>query len=204
MQLHAPLRTVTSAVDGDVLGVLARADADFTVADLTRLIAHRSSEGIRRALERLVEQGVVRHFRIGRSTAYRLNRDHLAANAIIELSALSSRLRARIAQEIAQWPEPPLYVALFGSAARGDMGVRSDIDIAVVARGASTEVWEEHVARLEERISLWTGNDCRALSLVDRDIKNRRSREPVLDDIAREGIRVAGDRDEFLTLIGSA
>lgn len=204
MQLHAPLRTVTSAVDGDVLAVLARAEADFTVPDLTRLIVTRSSEGIRRALDRLVEQGVVHHFRVGRSSAYRLNRHHLAARAIIELSSLTSTLRERISQDIEQWPELPLYAALFGSAARGEMAVQSDIDLAIVSRGAITEAWEERVASLEEHISLWTGNDCRTLRLVDRDIEDRRSHERVLDDIAREGIRVAGNRDEFLTLIGSA
>ncbi|MBX9472344.1 nucleotidyltransferase domain-containing protein [Microcella sp.] len=201
MQLDAPLRTVTASVDGDVLSVLARSDSEHTVADLRRIIDSRSSEGIRRALHRLVAQGVVLNRHVGRSIAYRLNVDHLAANAIVELSAIPSTLRTRITHALEESPDPPLFAAMFGSAARGSMTEHSDIDIALIHRGTSTEPRENEIAALEHDISLWTGNDCRVLSLTEAEIRGQQANEPVLVDILNHAITLYGDREAFRALI---
>lgn len=56
---------VTPTLDGDVLTVLARAESDYTISDLPRVIGRGSTEGIRRVLRRLVDQGIVDRQQVG-------------------------------------------------------------------------------------------------------------------------------------------
>ena len=202
MELSAPLRVVTSAVDGDVLGVLARADTEFTVSDL-RLRIDRSAEGIRRALGRLVEQGIVIRRSVGRVSSYRLNRSHLAAPAILDLAELPMLLRRRIGDEIGTWPSPPLFAAIFGSAARNEMRADSDIDIVLVGDVIGTPAGEERVAGLARSISEWTGNDARLLVYSESEVRGRFGDEAILTEILEDGIPLAGDRRAFRRLVGA-
>ncbi len=132
MLLHRPLMAVTPTIDGDVLTVLARADATFTAPKVQRLLERHSVPGVRKVLNRLVEQGIVNADQAGRTLTYRLNRDHLAAAPIIELAHLDDALIERIRTAVATWDQAPLLVMLFGSAATGRMRIDSDIDVFVV------------------------------------------------------------------------
>ena len=204
MELHHPLRVIAPTVDADVLTVLARAEQEFTISTLERMIETRSAEGIRLALARLVEQGIARRRMIGRAHAYSLNRSHLASRAIVELASLREILIQRMREAIDGWPESPLYAALFGSAARGEMGPASDIDILLVRRGGDgTEQWHRQVDELVGNISEWTGNDARALDLAADDIRGRLTDDPVLADVVRDGIPVHGDPTALRRLVGA-
>jgi len=55
MQTQQPLAAITPTLDGDVLVVLARADAPFTAGVIQKLLGGRSYAGIRKVLDRLVE-----------------------------------------------------------------------------------------------------------------------------------------------------
>ncbi len=57
MQLNRPFATVTPTLDGDVLAVLATADATFSISQIPRILATASGEGIRKVLTRLTAQG---------------------------------------------------------------------------------------------------------------------------------------------------
>lgn len=194
MQLQHPMKVVTPTVDGDVLTVLARAEQQFTIPTLTSIIGTRSPEGIRQALVRLVGQGVVQQHSVGRAHAYALNRQHLAAEAIIELADLARTLTRRIRDAIGSWGEPPVYAALFGSAARGSMDPDSDIDLFLLRDEPLTPIWDMQVARLLEDISGWTGNDARALDLAVDELRAHAHAEPVIADIVRDGLPVFGEK----------
>ncbi|MFB2583346.1 nucleotidyltransferase domain-containing protein [Herbiconiux liukaitaii] len=202
MQLNHPLRVITAAVDGEILTVLARAEAEFTVPDLQSMIG-RSTEGVRRALGRLTDQGIVVRRSVGRTASYRLNREHLAAPWIIGLADLPALLRSRIGDEMATWARPPTYAALFGSAARKDMRVDSDIDIMLVGGDIEAPEWEERVAQLARSITAWTGNDARPLVFAESEIRGRLADEPILQEILDEGIPLAGNRQAFRRLVGA-
>jgi hypothetical protein len=60
VNLVRPLEVVTPTVDGDVLAVLADAATAFTAGQVHHLSGRRTVDGIRNALNRLAEQGVVR------------------------------------------------------------------------------------------------------------------------------------------------
>ena len=65
MLLDRPMLTISPTIDGDVLSVLARADAAFTAPKVQRLLERHSVPGVRKVLNRLVEQGIVNE--IGRA-----------------------------------------------------------------------------------------------------------------------------------------
>jgi predicted nucleotidyltransferase len=69
---------------------------------------------------------------MGRNQVYELNRDHIAAEAAVLFADLRTRLWAKFRSEFDTWNVKPLYSAVFGSAARGDGDVSSDIDLLLV------------------------------------------------------------------------
>ena len=132
MDVSDPTRSVTSALDGPILAVLASAGRPLTVGQVANLAVRGSEIGIRRALARLVEQGIVRATLMGRNQVHELNRDHIAAEIAYLLAGLRNELWRRFREEFSGWRPMPLYAAVFGSAARGDGDEGSDIDLLLV------------------------------------------------------------------------
>lgn len=132
MDLSDPTRAVTPTLDGTVLAVLAASGKPMTVGQVASLAARGSEIGIRRSLSRLVDQGTVRATTVGRNQVHELNRDHVAAQVAEILAGLRGELWARFRAELDSWRPRPLYACVFGSAARGDGTVESDIDLLLV------------------------------------------------------------------------
>jgi Nucleotidyltransferase domain len=132
MDLSDPTRSVTATLDGTVLAVLAVAGKPLTVGQVAAQAARGSEIGIRRSLSRLVEQGTVRATLMGRNQVHELNRDHVAAQVAVLLAGLRIDLWGRFRSEFDSWHPGPIYACVFGSAARGDGTVDSDIDLLVV------------------------------------------------------------------------
>ncbi len=197
MDLSRPLEVVTPTADGEVLRVLALADHAFTPGEVKHLLGGYSVSGVRKVLLRLSTQGIVRQERAGTGYVYRLNRDHLGASAVIALATLKEQLLERLRDEFAGWEPQPSYAAMFGSAARGDMRTDSDIDLFVVRPDrvtAESQHWREQLVQLTERVTAWTGNDTRVLEMTETEAKaGAAAGEPVLRDIARDGLRLCGD-----------
>ena len=193
MELGRPLSTVTPTLDGDVLAVLATNDAVFTTGQLHRVLTHHSEEGIRKVLRRLTKQGIVRADKVGQAFAYRLNRDHLAAEHVIGLARLLETFLARLESHLGSWDTPPVYAAVFGSAAKGTMTTDSDLDLMLVRPDNSDgEGWQAQVDLLVADVTRWTGNDTRPLEFTAGEIAARGREERVLLDVLEEGLTVAG------------
>lgn len=203
MQLQHPLRTITPTIDGDVLRVLARSDAWFTVARIRTLAGSGSPEGIRRVLRRLAEQGVVDTQAAGKAALHRLNREHLAAPAILQLAHLDRELHDRIRAALAGFRVAPRYAVLFGSGARLSMGPESDLDLLLVRDGPDSDEWSDDIAELTRRIHRWTGNDPRLIDYPRDDIRDAAAGEPLLRSIADEGIMLTGSAARFRKEIGA-
>jgi predicted nucleotidyltransferase len=189
-----PLATVTPTLDGDVLTVLSANDFTFTTGQIHRVLNAYSEEGIRKVLARLVAQGVVLSERVGNTYAYRLNTAHLAAKPIMELAKVFDTFLKRLEQEVGGWQYPPVYAAVFGSAAHGTMTPDSDIDLFFVsATGTPDAVWAQQVNELASVVTAWTGNDARVVEYTEIELKNARS-EPMVHDVLEHGLTVAGSR----------
>lgn len=194
MRLQSPLLVVTPTLDGPVLKVLAGADAEFTISQIHDLIGQHSHAGVRKAVYRLVDEGIASERSAGRKGhVYSLNRSHLCAPAVIELATTRERFLHLLRQRFAALETQPTYAALFGSAARGDMTASSDIDIFVVRPAGAPAAWDDQLAELTAAVAAWTGNDARVLEFGEEEFDDEAVRaEPVLSAISREGITLSG------------
>lgn len=193
MLLHQPLATVTPTIDADILQVLASAEQPFTGRQLARLIPQRSIRGVTRALQRLVDHGIVQVTPAGNANLYQLNWNHLAADPIVALSRLRDTLAERISDHVEHWQQPADLIVLFGSAARNQMSLDSDIDLFVVSEAVGTETWDTQVQRLAQQVRSWTGNDCRILEMTPQQVADGAGDDPLLTEIARDGQTLYGD-----------
>lgn len=194
MQTQHPLAVITPTLDGDVLAVLAGADAAYTAGVVRRLLPDRSYEGIRKVLTRLASQGIVLAEPVGNVVSYRLNREHLAAPHVVALADLRTALIERVRARVEGWPDRPLYAAIFGSAARGEMQPESDIDLFLVDPGGDVERWEAHVDALLSEVTRWTGNDARVLSMTVAELRSAvTARDPVVRSLLDDALTFSGD-----------
>ena len=131
--------------------------------------------------------------RVANAITYRLNREHILSEAIATVARAKQILIDKIRETIADWEIQPVFAALFGSAARGEMRADSDIDVLLIRSGdADWERWTDAVHELQHAVTSWTGNDMRVLEFAEHEARAHGSADPVLNEIAREGIALAG------------
>jgi predicted nucleotidyltransferase len=197
MNLRRPHATVTGgALEGDVLAVLAGTTKPLTGRQVGRMAGHGSDRGIRIALNRLAEQGLVHAQDAPPAVLYTLNRDHIAAPIVFALASLRSDLLTRLRSSLEAWEIPPVHASLFGSAARGEADVDSDIDVFVL-RPASVDVeqstWRAQLDALARDIERWTGNAASVSELSEADlVPLAAGRPPIVEEISRDGVTLAG------------
>jgi predicted nucleotidyltransferase len=191
-----PIRIVTPTLDGPVLEVLARTTRPLTGSEIHRIAGVGSPNGIRLALARLADQGVVIAEERARAVFHVANRDHLGWPAIESLANVRHALFERLGGEIQSWDPQPLHASVFGSAARGDGDTRSDIDLLVIRPDGLDEdesPWAEQVDRLRERIYRWTGNDGQVFQLDrSRLAEYVRAGDPLVGASLRDAVELAG------------
>lgn len=202
VDLSVPYTVALSKTDGAVLSLLAGTTRPLGGREVARL-AGISQNGAWRALRRLVDHGVVVEQPAGgRSMLYTLNRDHLAAEPIITLTRLRSILIERLKEHVAGWEVQPIHASVFGSAARGDGGTESDIDILVIRPRdveEEDERWRSQIDSLAAAIHSWTGNHAGIAEISERDLARlRRERPPVVENVAVDGITLVGDEPSSL------
>lgn len=202
MNLSFPYTAALSKTNGQVLSVLAGTTKSLGGREVAR-IAGVSQNGAWKALRRLVDQGVVIEQPAGgRAMLYTLNRDHLAADAIITLTRLRPILIERLKEHLAAWETQPIHASIFGSAARGDGDTESDIDILVVRPrdvDQEDERWRSQVDSLAAAVHSWTGNHAGIAEIAERDLARlRRDRPPVVNDIVIDGITLVGEEPSSL------
>jgi predicted nucleotidyltransferase len=223
MDLGDPTRAVTPTLDGAVLAVLAQAGRPLTVGEVAAQSVRGSEIGIRRCLGRLVDQGIVRATEMGRNRVHELNREHLAAPAAQLLADLRRELWKRLRREIRNWSVAPYHACVFGSAARGDGGDESDVDLllvhplfpgdpdiprqATVLRTMAVKLsaplsrsekdatrWIGQVDRLRERVLSWTGNRLQVVDVSYAEWIGRPLGEGLWAEIDRDGIDITPSR----------
>jgi predicted nucleotidyltransferase len=99
----------------------------------------------------------------------------------------------RIEQMLATWNPPPVYGAVFGSAAHGTMREDSDIDLLLIRPDqCDRNRWDDLVGELTTSVTSWTGNDARVLEFTELEVRQNGRNEPVLADVRDNGLTVAG------------
>lgn len=195
MDMSRPISTVIPTLDGPVLAVLARTSKPLTGRKVHQLAASGSETGTRKVLRRLASTGLVTASEVGSAVQYTLNREHLAAAAVLELTALRQRLFQRIGEVIEQWPQQPVHASVFGSTARGDGDLRSDVDLLLVHQFTNDppDSWVTDVDVLGDQVFAWTGNHLQIYELSESELTDHlRVGEPIVDDWLRDAFTVYG------------
>lgn len=196
MDLGSPVLDVAPSVRGSLLQVLARLEKPVTRRQLAAAagVAPGNASSV---IQDLVQTGLVSETPAGRSSMVALNRNHLAAAPLVALAGLRGELVRRLRDRLSALPVRAAW--LFGSVARGDADRDSDIDIVMVADELDTDGLHDGLAQLHADVRDWTGNDLQVVehsrSSWDQLVARR---NPLVDEIRRDGILLAGDRSALV------
>jgi predicted nucleotidyltransferase len=196
MDLSRPWALIRSPIDMEVMLVLHGITRPLTGREVARLVRAGSQPAVNAALRRLAGEGLVRAEEAGNAYLYTFNREHLGAHAVELLAGIRTELERRLRAEITDWEISPAHVSIFGSAARGDGDTASDIDIFIVRPADVAEDdpgWRQQLERLADHIHDWTGNHAALSEVSAADVRRlRRERPPVVDELRRDAITLAG------------
>lgn len=203
MDLSRPWALIRSPIDMEVMRVLRGTTRPLTGRDVARLVRAGSQPTVNASLRRLSDEGLVHVEEAGNAYLYTFNREHLAAPAVELLADVRAELERRLRDEIAGWRIAPVHLSVFGSAARGDGDTKSDIDIFVVRpRDVPDDDpgWHEQLDGLSDHVLAWTGNHVGLSEVSEADVRRlRRERPPVVVELSRDAIAIAGSEpDELL------
>lgn len=195
MDLSAPFPAMFPTVDSAVLTVLTASLKPRTGREIARL-AGKSQTATQRVLDRLVAHGLVLRKDAGRARVYEFNWEHLAAEPISELTDLRQMLFYRLREVFELWPLSPYHASVFGSAARGDGGLDSDVDIFLVRPPGiheDDERWQAQVGSLASGVFEWTGNHAGIVEVGKEELEQLRRNQPaIVRSMRADAVDVAG------------
>lgn len=198
MHVARPYTAVCPKLDGEVLHVLAGTTRLLTGREVALLTGRNSHSGVLDVLHRLTEHGLVTRVELNRAFLFALNREHLAAPAVLALAGLRAALFDRIESELDTWQIPPVHVSLFGSTARGDGGTHSDIDLFIVRPetvAAEDLGWQEQLDELRDKIERWTGNRAAMHEKSEAELAQLQAEErPILAELRSDAIVLRGPK----------
>lgn len=197
MDLTRPMSSVIPSAHGPVLVALARAGAPMSGRQIAGLVEGQVGRSrVNGVLHELVQSGIVTCDAHPPAMLYRLNRAHVAAPFIEGLASLREQLLERLRKQAATWAVPAVAVWLFGSAARGDGTVDSDIDVLVIRPddvGDEDPAWVDQVDVWQTSVKRWAGNDCSALEMTARQVRQAVANgDPLVEELRRDAVWLAG------------
>jgi len=159
---------------------------EFTTRELAREVG-ASDVGVGKALDDLEAYDVVRRRRIGRAYTVRANPDSALFQATQDLFAREEDLGGRFRKAVQRWcaREDVEYAALFGSAARGELGPDSDVDLLVVSR--TPKAVFDALTKLGDETRRLLGRPLSPLVLDPEEFRKARA-SGLGEDLRREGI----------------
>ena len=191
MDLSAGFRAVSPTAGGAALVVLWRAKEVISGREIARR-AGTSQSGMATAIEHLITDGLVFEVPGG----YELNRDHVFSPAVEVLARGRAELFDRIRIRVEVWESGPLGVVVFGSAARGDGHVDSDIDLLLIRPDEVLESdprWDREIEDLAHSIKRWTGNEAEIIDYSRTEaVAAHSDRRDLFVNIAADGIVLVG------------
>ncbi|TQL70184.1 nucleotidyltransferase-like protein [Nocardioides albertanoniae] len=187
MNLGQPFGGVIPGARGAALAALLRTGEPMTGRQVHGVLEGHSLGSVQEALRAWERLGVIESRAVGRAYVYRVVESHAAIaplRALLDpLSALTEIVNASVTDDVES-------VILFGSVARGEATVESDIDLAVIAGGC----WDQR-ADLQEAVTAALGNDCDVLVFTpDAFADALATGESVAADIVRDGVALVGSK----------
>jgi predicted nucleotidyltransferase len=186
MLFSEPFGGVIPGARGAVLAVLLRTDAPLTGRQIHALLSDEYSLWtVQEALKALTQLGLVNTQTVGRAGVHTINEDHVSVaplRALLDpITALTYTVREAVGTDVKA-------VILFGSVARGEANIYSDVDLAVIAPAG----WDGR-ADLEDAVRMRLGNNCDVLVFTPEDFTRLADiGEPVVREILTSGVALIG------------
>jgi predicted nucleotidyltransferase len=186
MLFSEPFGGVIPGARGAVLAALLRTDIPLTGRQIHALVSDDYSLWtVQEALKALTQLGIVNTQTIGRAGVHTINEDHVSVaplRALLDpITALTGTVREAVANDVKT-------VILFGSIARGEANIHSDVDLAVMAPAG----WDGR-ADLEDAVRIRLGNNCDVLVFTPEDFTHLADiGEPVVREILTSGVALIG------------
>ncbi|MGI8661945.1 MAG: nucleotidyltransferase domain-containing protein [Acidimicrobiales bacterium] len=201
MDFALPVQSLIPGVQGRVLDVLARMTAELNLGTVARL-AGVSAAQASRVMPRLVELGVVERREVPPSALFRLVRENLLARTVVDIVNVQERAIDRLRVLAGGITPSPASMVLFGSFARGEADVGSDIDVLVVRRADVDEDddrWGRSLSEWLLEAKRTVGNRISHTEITSTEVRSKlRSRKPLWREIARDAVVLRGKRLESL------
>lgn len=195
MDYSRPVEALIPGVQGRVLGVLARTDAELTMRTVARL-AGVSPNRATTVLNSLIGLGLVERRDVGTSALVRLARENEASKLVVKLAALTETVLGRMAETAASITPGPANVTVFGSFARGQAAAASDIDVLVVRPAvvpAGDPSWERTLGEWSDIAARIAGSPLNLLVVSETELPQlTRRRRSVWANIVRDGVTLVG------------
>ncbi len=200
MNLSAPLGDISPGARGALLQALARLERPVTRRQLAAAAGVNPGHGSS-VIEDLIFRGLVTEVKAGKASLVALNRLHLATQGLVALAGLRGELIRRLREQLTEWAD--LCGAwLFGSVARGESGIDSDIDVAIVVIDLESFDLHQRLSQLHRDVTTWTGNE---LQVVEHSPSSwnelKTSKNPLFEQIRRDGIALADNQSTLLERI---
>ena len=195
MDFVRPVEAIIPGVQGRVLSVLAETTADLNMRTIARL-ADVSLSQASRVLAPLVELGVVERRDVPPSSLFRLVPQHVAVGPLLALARGRDALIGEMGRIALGLPVVPLSAIVFGSFARGEADIESDIDTVLVRPAGvdeSDELWSESVEQWRASVRRASGNRVEVLDVGSDEVTALLTgRRQVWREIRRDGLVVHG------------
>ncbi|MGC2372899.1 MAG: nucleotidyltransferase domain-containing protein [Solirubrobacteraceae bacterium] len=196
MDVAHPYTALCPTLDSGVLSVLAGTTRPLTGREVARLLGRPSHSGVLNVLNRLSEHGLVDRREAGRALLFTLNREHLAAPAVAVLADMRLELFDRLRAAIGALQIAPVHVSVFGSTARGEGSIHSDIDLFVVRPSEVDDDdprWREQLDLLARQVQRWTGNRAGIAETAETEIEQLRTdAPPIVAELRADAITLTG------------
>jgi len=202
MDFVRPVEAVIPGAQGRILSVLVETTAPLNLRTLARL-AGVSPAQASRVMPGLFDLGLVERYEVPPSSQFLLARSNVAAQAVVEIARSRETASERIGLAAASMPNPPESVIVFGSFARGEAGVDSDIDVVIVRPNSIDEDNDEWAAALEawrDAARAITGNPVEIVEVSLSEAGSKlRGRTEFWRNVRRDGVTVYGLSIEQIT-----
>ena len=178
-----------------VMRALKNSQTGLTGREICRNAGISPKAGLK-ALSYLEELGLVNRVRGGRDHIFTLNRDgYIVQHCILPLLELELTYREALLKDISdRLKKQRLGVYLFGSVARKEETIMSDLDICILYDSSKEKsILEDLVSELKPKLYKKYGVNIAPIYISEKDfIKNARNNKPPVPGIIREGISLFG------------
>lgn len=202
MDFRHPVEAAIPGAQGRVISALLGTSGELNLRTIAR-VAGVSIAQASRVLPGLVDLGMIERREVPPSSLFRLVPEHVATRALLALADSRKVVMAEMGHAATEISPAPISVITFGSFARGDSELDSDIDVIMVRPAgidADHDGWTRAIERWRTVVGRVAGNTVEILDVDADAIAAKLSGGSQLwRDIRRDGQVVFGKRLDALT-----